>query len=169
MESFRIITLGVLAAIAYGITHDQVTARVCLEYFTIGHPPLIPSESPTLLALAWGIVATWWVGLPLGIVLAVAARVGDRPKLTAKQLQASVAKLLAAMAVCALVAGAAGYVLARSGHIVLADPLGAVVPLDRHDRFLADLWAHSASYAGGLIGGLALSIATFRRRLRSAA
>ena len=81
MHSLRIIGLSLLAAIVYEIAHDQVTARVCVEYFTIGHPPLIPSESPTLLALAWGVVATWWVGLPLGIMLAVAARAGRRPKL----------------------------------------------------------------------------------------
>jgi hypothetical protein len=60
MRFIAIVALAVAAGIAYGILHDQVTARVCLEYFTIGHPPLIPSQSPTLLAIAWGIVATWW-------------------------------------------------------------------------------------------------------------
>jgi hypothetical protein len=67
-------SLGRAVGIAYGILHDQVTARVCLEYFIIGHPPLIASESPTLLAIAWGIVATWWFALPLGFALAAAAR-----------------------------------------------------------------------------------------------
>src|SRR5262245_58028888 len=75
-----IVLLGVFAAVLYGILHDQVTARVCVEYFTIGHPPYFNTDSPTLLALGWGFLATWWVGLPLGILLAVAAREGKRPK-----------------------------------------------------------------------------------------
>src|SRR5215510_14402353 len=104
MEPLRIIGFCLLAAITYGIVHDQVTARVCVEYFTIGHPPLIPSTSPTLLALAWGVVATWWVGLPLGFMLASAARLGPRPKLSAAQLMPLVGRLLTAMGAAALTA-----------------------------------------------------------------
>ena len=87
MERIRIVLLALFAAICYGIVHDQVTARVCLEYFTIGHPPLFSTTSPTLLALGWGVVATWWVGLPLGLLLAVAARGGQRPPLSAADLR----------------------------------------------------------------------------------
>jgi hypothetical protein len=36
IESLKIVVLCIVAAIAYGILHDQVTARVCVEYFTIG-------------------------------------------------------------------------------------------------------------------------------------
>jgi len=32
MQFLRIVVACVLAAIAYGIVHDQVTARVCVEY-----------------------------------------------------------------------------------------------------------------------------------------
>src|SRR5207245_11301598 len=86
MEFLKIVGLGVLAAVSYGIIHDQITARVCVEYFTIGHPPLIPSTSPTLLAFAWGVVATWWVGLPLAFTLSCAARRGHRAMLLAAHL-----------------------------------------------------------------------------------
>src|SRR5437762_268271 len=112
MEFLKIVGLGILAAVSYGIIHDQITARVCVEYFTIGHPPLIPSTSPTLLALAWGVVATWWVGLPLGFTLASAARLGHRPKLLAAQLTPLILRLLATMAAVALFAGIVGYILA---------------------------------------------------------
>ena len=60
-----IVALALFAGIAYSILHDQVTARVCVEYFTVGHPRIFPTESPTLLAIGWGIVATWWFALPL--------------------------------------------------------------------------------------------------------
>jgi len=112
MEFLRIVGLGLGAAIAYGILHDQITARICVEYFTVGHPPLISSTSPTLLALAWGVVATWWVGLPLGLALAVAARAGRRPKTNAAAVAPRVIKLLVVMASCGFVAGLAGFLLA---------------------------------------------------------
>ncbi len=35
--------MSVAAAIAYGIAHDQITVRICLEYFTIGHSKVFPT------------------------------------------------------------------------------------------------------------------------------
>jgi hypothetical protein len=168
VDFLRIVGLGVLAAVSYGIVHDQVTARVCVEYFTIGHPPLIDSTSPTLLGLAWGVAATWWVGLPLGLVLATAARLGRPPKLAAAQVRPLILRLLAVMAVCALVAGLAGYVLARRGDIALVGGWAAMIPQDAHSRFLADAWAHNASYLSGIVGGLVVAVLAYRRRARLA-
>jgi len=34
MESFKIAILCILAALLCGIVHDQITARICVEYFT---------------------------------------------------------------------------------------------------------------------------------------
>ena len=116
MNSLRIILLGLVSAVGYGLLHDQVTVRISLEYFTIGHPPLVPTEDPTLLALAWGVVATWWVGLPLGGLLASRGTIWLQPW------------------------------LARS-----------IAP-ERHVRFLVALWAHSASYAVGIVGGIVCAI-----------
>jgi hypothetical protein len=85
-EHLKIILACVAAAIIYGILHDQITARVCVEYFTIFHPPVFATQSPTLLAFGWGVIATWWVGLFLGLFLALAARVGPHPKLSVREL-----------------------------------------------------------------------------------
>jgi hypothetical protein len=41
-EHLKIILACVAAAIIYGILHDQITARVCVEYFTVFHPPVLP-------------------------------------------------------------------------------------------------------------------------------
>jgi len=164
MERIRIVLLAVFAAMVYGIVHDQVTARICVEYFTIGHRPLVPTTSPTLLALAWGVVATWWVGLPLGLFLAAAARGGKRPKLTAAELRRPIAILLVTMAASAVLAGIIGGVLAARGAVWLAPPFNQLVPANRHVAFLIDLWAHSASYFVGILGGLTLVAWTWRRR-----
>lgn len=59
MEFIKIVLLGVIVACLYGgLVHDQITARICIEYFTVGHPQIVSSESPAIVALAWGIVAT---------------------------------------------------------------------------------------------------------------
>ena len=169
MQGLRIVGLAVLAAIGYGIIHDQVTARICVEYFTVGHPPLFPTASPTLLALGWGVVATWWVGLPLGLVLAGAARLGSRHKLTATQLRRPVLVLMLSMGAIAGFAGAVGGVLAAEGDVWLSPLLSKQLPPDRHVPFLIDLWMHTASYAAGVVGGLALAVWTWRQRGHSRA
>jgi hypothetical protein len=164
MKSLAIILLAVAAAIAYGIVHDQITARICVEYFSIGHPRLIDSDSPTVLALFWGAVATWWVGLPLGLGLAVAARAGRRPKLAASELFIPVVKFLGCMFAVATIFGAVGFATSTAGIFNLVEPLASRVPADKHTAFLLDGWAHSSSYLAGIVGGLVLCVFTWRQR-----
>src|SRR5438552_5033548 len=146
MQSLGIVLMSVVAAVMYGIVHDQVTVRVCVEYFTVGHPPLFDSDNPTLLGIGWGIIATWWVGLVLGVPLAIAARAGSWPTRSLGSLVRPAAWLLVVMAVCALAAGVTGSLLARNGAVFLVGPIAQKLPPDRHVPFLADLWAHLASY-----------------------
>jgi hypothetical protein len=166
METIKIILLAVATAIVYGILHDQITARVCVEYFTIGHPPVFHTEDPTLLGLGWGVIATWWVGLPLGILLAAAARVGSLPKMDARDLLRPVGVMMACCGVLALAAGVVGYVLANNGVVTPDGSLAARIPPTRHALFLADLFAHTASYGGGLVSGFVLCMWVVMRRYR---
>jgi hypothetical protein len=168
MQFAAIILMSVLLAVIYGVLHDQITARVCVEYFTIGHPPVFNTESPTLLALGWGVLATWWAGVLIGLPLAVVARVGKRPQLGAHQLLRPVIILSAVMAVVAALAGFVGLLLSRGGVVMLVGPIAGKVPVERHDLFIADLWARSASYLVGFLGGVVLVIVTWRRRARMA-
>lgn len=50
---------------------------------------------------------------------------------------------------------------------MLVEPVASRVPGEKHMRFIADLWAHSASYISGFLGGIVLIILTWTsRRLR---
>lgn len=167
LQSLGIVLTCVAAAIAYGVVHDQVTARVCVEYFTVGHPPVFGTDDPTLLGIGWGVIATWWVGVFLGVPLAIVARAGSRPKRSVSSLVQPVAALLSVMALCALAAGVVGWYLARMGTIILVGPLARQLPADRHVPFLADLWAHMASYVVGLLGGIVVMILVWRSRGRA--
>jgi hypothetical protein len=164
MHATLIVLLSVAAAITFGVLHDLVTAHICIEYFTIGHPRLFATDWPVPHALAWGVLATWWVGALLGVPLALAARAGRRPKRTARDLRVPLTKLLGVVGACAIVAGVIGFSLASSGQIVLLEPLASKVPADRHTRFITDLWMHLASYGSGAVGGLVLAVCTWRGR-----
>src|SRR3954464_5056776 len=98
MRALAIVGFATLSAVLYGIVHDQITARVCVEYFTVGHPPVFGTDDPTLLGIGWGILATWWVGLLLGVPLAIVSRVGSRHKRTVGSLLRPIVGLLTVMA-----------------------------------------------------------------------
>jgi hypothetical protein len=164
-ESFKIILVSVSAAVIYGIVHDQITAHICVEYFTVFHPPVFATRSPILLGIGWGIIATWWVGAFLGLLLAIAARAGSRPTLTAVYLLRPIGRLLLLMAACATLFGVAGFLLARYQLVSPPEWVAFRLSTSAQERFMADWWAHSASYASGLIGGIGLCVWTYRRRI----
>lgn len=169
-EGARIVGMCVGAAVAYGVIHDQVTARVCLEYFTVGHGWETDWTSPTRIGLRWGVLATWWVGLLLGTPLAFVAQAGGLPTVMAHDLRRPLGVLLGTMAALALLAGVTGYVAARVGGVWLLPPMAERVAPARHARFLADVWAHNASYLSGFLGGNVLLGWAWRvRRLRQSA
>lgn len=167
-HSFAIIAMSVVLAIAYGIVHDQITARICVEYFTIGHAPVFDTDDPTLLGLGWGVLATWWVGLLLGLPLAVMARIGNLPKRSADSLIRPIVRMMAFTAGCAFVSGIVGWLLARNGIVFVLDDLHDRVPREKHAAFLACFWAHSASYLVGFVCGVVLIIRVWIWRYRKA-
>lgn len=163
IEWIKIIGFSILSGIVYGVLHDQVTAHLAIEYFTIAHPPVFPTEDPILLALGWGIIATWWVGLALGLALACAARLGPMRKLALVELRGRIFGLLAIMAGAASLGGIVGAVAQLEGFGAIGN-WADIIPSERQVRFAAAAWAHSASYLVGIVGGVAVCWRTFRER-----
>jgi hypothetical protein len=164
INAILIVAVCTAAATLYGILHDQVTVRVCLEYFTVFHPPIFRNQSPTMLALLWGANATWWIGYFLGCLLALAACPGRAPMTPAKDLVKPVLKLLLAMALSALVAGVVGYGLVESGTTTLPEKYGHLLRTSMHSRLMADAFAHNASYLVGLFGGCLIVFKVWKTR-----
>lgn len=160
----KIVAFCVFAAIAYGILHDQITAHVAVEYFTIAHPPLLPTESPFWLGVGWGIVATWWVGLPLGILLAGVARLGRARKFSFADIRKPVVGLMLASGLAAMAVGCIGTALVASGVVSSIGGWEAEIAPEKHARFAFALWAHSASYFFGLVGGIFVVVRPWRKR-----
>ena len=165
MPSLRIVLTCVATAILYGIIHDLFTAHICVEYFSVFHPPVFSTTSPTLLAIGWGVLATCWMGVFLGVLLAIAIRAGSRNKIEAPNLILPISKLFLVMGFLAAGAALAGYILTRNGMITPPLWVTSILPPTRHARFMADLWAHYASYLFGVVGSLLLCFLTIRKRL----
>lgn len=163
-EPLKIILITTGAAIAYGVVMDQITIRLCPEYFTVAHPHILNTGSLVLLALAWGVVATWWAGAIAGIVFAFAARAASPTKLTWRHFVRPVLVLLAVMAACALAAGSAGDWMASTGQIPAVQAWGSLLPAEKHAAFMADLFAHAMSYFVGAVGALIIALAAAWRR-----
>ncbi len=161
-----VLALNVAAAVTYGILHDQVTAHLCVDYFSIGHPQVFPTTDPFWLAIGWGIIATWWVGALLGIPLACAACLGPYPPADIRSIARLMGLLLASMGLAAAGAGFIGYFLASSGTIHFMGSLAQRVPAERHALFFTDAFAHLASYGSGLIGGTILCLHVWLQRRR---
>ena len=166
-EILKIVAFATCAAITYGILHDQITAHLCVEYFTIAHPPVFPTSSPVLLAIGWGTIATWWIGLSLGLGLALVAQLGRAPTIPLRTLRRPIIMLMLVCGGVALAAGLFGAVLVGSEVAAVPGMWGAVIPESKHVAFSAAAYAHLASYASGGICGLFLVLRTawLRRRL----
>jgi hypothetical protein len=163
-EGFKILLMSVVASLLYGVAHDQVTARICIEYFTIGHARVFESDSLTLLALGQGILSTWWYGMLLGIPLAAAARAGSKPKTKAATLRRPLGFLVLRVAIYSLLGGLAGYYAASQGWVTLVGSLAHQVVDERGAVFIAVLWAHWTAYGSAALEGLLFCVRTWRRR-----
>lgn len=164
LEALKIIAFSVVCAVTYGILHDQVTAHVAVEYFTIAHPPVFPTDNPFWLAIGWGVIATWWVGLILGAMVAVCACFGNWPKVGLSELRRPITILMLVSGAIALFAGATGWGLTEATVPGTIGFWANEIDPDRHSRFTFAAWAHSASYLTGGIGGLVIAVRTLMQR-----
>lgn len=79
-KRFLTIVLGTtVLACLLGISLDLVTANVAVEYFSVYHPHVVDSESPWILALVWGVIASWWAGAIAGTVVATVNHLRAQP------------------------------------------------------------------------------------------
>ncbi len=161
-----IILLCTAAAVVYGIVHDQITARLCVEYFTIAHPPLFHTSSPAMLGLCWGVAATFPLGASVGAILAIVSQSDGISPTPVRIVLTLICRLLAIMAISAAFAGLAGFELSRRAIIELPTGFAEIISADRYDRFMAVWFAHGASYVVGLAGSSVIILRLWAERAR---
>lgn len=70
-SALQLIGECILYACLLGIAMDMATAHLAPGYFIMKQPKLTESTEPFVLALVWGIGASWWFGAIAGLLLAI--------------------------------------------------------------------------------------------------
>nr|WP_294903224.1 hypothetical protein [uncultured Lacibacter sp.] len=155
MRKFGVFTsfvfIAIIVAGVYGILHDQITYSISPEYFTkfkykqFGFEPEWFGGHRATVAVI-GFLATWWMGLFIGILLGLLSFIFSTHTIMLSTLRKAVLLVLA----ITVIAGVAGYLY---GSFYLAvRPVNWWMPEDLSDKnaFIIVGSMHNFSYAGGL-------------------
>jgi len=162
------VLISTAAAILYGLIHDQITIRICPEYFTVWHPHVSNSENLTIVALIWGVIATWWMGAFLGMLLGACATVGHRPVPPFKFVARSIVLIMLSSAAAAILAGVICWQVRWDAPSSIMGPQIIELAPEARRRFSVDLAIHNASYNFAPIAAIIAGIAIWRYRRRLA-
>jgi hypothetical protein len=152
-----IVCLSPVIAGLYGVLHDQFTYTLSPEYYTkfkfiqfgmyaYGEETVL--SNPRVYVSFVGFLATWWMGPPIGIIVAA---IGMLHREAERMLRISLIALALAVGI-AFVTGLAGLLYGKS--ILAANGVDWWLPdtlLDKKN-FIAVGSMHNFSYFGGLLG-----------------
>jgi hypothetical protein len=149
-----IVAACVLAGL-FGIVHDQITYSVSPEYYTkfkFIQFHLLDSPLPERLrAVIAGFLASWWMGIPIGLLVGAVGFIHRGPQ---RMLVVSLRSFVLVV-VFTLLDGliGLGYVFFQTSSIDLASYRGWFIPPNVIDlrRYLCVGYMHNASYIGGAL------------------
>lgn len=169
-----IILITPLLSGLYGIIHDQITYSIAAEYFTkfkfyqfglmdLGNEAIFPN--PRIQVSIVGFMATWWLGIPIGVLLGLEGLRYKKPK---EMFNATFKAILITILVAAF-GGIIGFIY---GHFYLINR-----PIEEFSTWyipdnIIDLKSyievgaiHNFSYISGIIGLLvALVYSSIKRK-----
>lgn len=163
----HIVALCMASMIVYGMLQDQFSVRICVEYFTIGHPPIVGLEPyPTLHGIAWGFLASWWGGMILGYCLAIPATMGSKPHLRAAFFIMPLCVYFAFVTLATLAMGFWGHLSQDKGPLFDFTFWDERIPPEQRAGFRTLAYAHLGTYTSATLGGILLTLWTIRVRRR---
>ncbi|MDG1333850.1 MAG: hypothetical protein P8P74_16045 [Crocinitomicaceae bacterium] len=151
----------------YGIFHDQITYSISPEYFThfkFNQFKIDQNlrDSERLAAALVGFLATWWIGIPLAVILGIV----PYKKLDPTQYRLVMIQSVKVVFITAVILGVVGYLVGLYVASKYADwPMNFSGPIDvtqikNWDNFWVVGTIHNFSYIGALVG---LIVALFRQ------
>ncbi|MEM6378369.1 MAG: hypothetical protein AAF705_09155 [Bacteroidota bacterium] len=176
MKKFRILLLIILISPFiggfYGILHDQLTYTISPEYYTkfkfyqfdlahFGEEAIFPNPRSQVSII--GFIATWWMGLLIGLVLGVIGLMHP----DSKQMLKVTIKAIIITVIVALITGLIGLIF---GKIYLAKVgVDWFLPENLIDtkNFIAVGSMHNFSYLGGILGLIVGLIYSFRQKKKN--
>ena len=176
MKKFLVILLIIVIAPIiggiYGIINDQFTYTISPEYYTkfkfyqfgfmdIGNEAIFPN--PRIEVSAVGFMATWWMGLIIGLILALVGLIHKE----SKEMFRITLKAIIVTIIITFITGLIGLVYGK--FILAVNGVNWWLPENLIDvkNFIAVGSMHNFSYIGGLLGliaGIIYSIKQKRKR-----
>lgn len=162
---------AILIASIYGIVHDQFTYTISPEYYTKfkfyqfglvtpGDESILPY--PRLYVALVGIMATWWMGLFIGLIIGLIGFIH-------KDGRTMFRITIQAMIIVVLIAFGTGLFGLAYGKFYLANAgVDWHLPLNLKDvqNFIAVGSMHNFSYLGGLLGLIAGIVYSMKQKKR---
>ena len=149
------LVLAVLTAGAFGALHDQISYTVSNEYFTkfkfFQFHLLDPEVPERLRAATVGVLASWWMGIPLGLLAGAAGFLQPTASQMLKALLLSLAVITGFTLLVALAGLVYGY--SRTTNLDLHNYAGWFIPQNLvHPRnFICAGYMHNSAYLGGVL------------------
>lgn len=141
-----------------GTCLDLVTANVAVEYFSVHHPKVLQTDNPLILALFWGVAASWWFGAIAG---AVVASINYRRQHPLEPLRILKWTAIACIALWMIMVAILLLVMAISSTIPI-ERRPATFESDR--RLVAVAMAHQYEYILGAIAMIVIAYFTWRSK-----
>ena len=160
--------LGAALMSAFGVLMDQVSARLCPEYFTVLHNPIPGLTDPTLVGLVWGVLGAAGGGVALGYGAGLAATVGARPRLTTRELVLPTTVTVVGVAAAVTMSGVSVWHNAHGLGVRFDPAYGVAIPAERHGAALTVGCYHMVAYFAAVAGSVALCVWIGRERARRA-
>jgi hypothetical protein len=152
----QFLLLAILAAALFGAVHDQISYTVSPEYFTKfkfhQFGLLDPAVPERVRAAIVGVLASWWMGIPIGILCGAAGFIQRTAPAMRRALYWTLPVVLGFALLSALAGLIYGFVQTRT--FDLANYSGWFIPhgLDNPGRFLCAGYMHNSAYIGGALG-----------------
>jgi len=160
MKRFGVFALLVLIAMilagVYGMVHDQISYTVSPEYFTkfkFRQFGLVDWDLPDRVRAAMvGFLASWWMGIPIGLLVGGMGFMHPGPRRMFKVTLESYWVLIIFTFLFGL--GGLGFGWLQTRHLNPPGYHGWFIPDDVADlrRFLCAGYMHNSSYLGGILG-----------------
>lgn len=147
--------LAMVTAGLFGALHDQVSYTVSAEYFTrfkFIQFGMEHSSLPARLRVAEiGFLASWWMGIPIGLLAGSAGFLQRSPAQMRRALLWSLPLIVGFTLAVAL--GGLAYGFLQTRDFDLAEYAGWFIPenLEQPRRFLCAGYMHNAAYLGGAL------------------
>lgn len=147
--------LAVVTAGLFGALHDQISYSVSAEYFTrfkFIQFGMEESSLPARLRVAEiGFLASWWMGIPIGLLAGAAGFLQRTPALMRNALLWSLPLIVGFTLAFAL--GGLAYGFLQTRELDLTAYAGWYIPenLEHPRRYLCAGYMHNAAYLGGAL------------------